>query len=294
MLRMEKLTRRFGTTLAVDGVCLEVPQGQMVGIIGRSGAGKSTLLCLIDRLLEPTHGTIWCKDSNITALKGRELREWRARCAMIFQQFNLVNRLDVITNVLIGQLSYHWTVPSLLKRFSAAESALAVQALARLNMVPQALQRADTLSGGQQQRVAIARALVQEPEIILADEPVASLDPHNAIKVMAALCAINREDGITVICNLHTLDMARTFCDRIVGMADGKVVFDGPPAVLTTEGVREIYGVDEAVEAFHEVITPFDTMVPGNREAEPTPAMRRLWLKTYGKERGARCLLDER
>src|SRR6266511_591243 len=213
---------------------------------------------------------------------------------MIFQQFNLVNRLDVITNVLIGRLSYHWTVPSLLKRFSAAESALAVQALARLNMVPQALQRADTLSGGQQQRVAIARALVQEPEIILADEPVASLDPHNAIKVMAALCAINREDGITVICNLHTLDMARTFCDRIVGMADGKVVFDGPPAVLTTEGVREIYGVDEAVEGFHEVITPFDTMVPGNREAEPTPAMRRLWLKTYGKERGARCLLDER
>jgi phosphonate transport system ATP-binding protein len=111
---------------------------------------------------------------------------------------------------------------------------------------------------------------------------------------MAALRAITREDGITVICNLHTLDMARPFCDRIVGMADGKVVFDGPPAVLSTEGVREIYGVDEAVEGFHEVITSFDAMVPGNREAEPTPAMRRSWLTAYGKERGARCLLDER
>lgn len=206
---------------------------------------------------------------------------------MIFQQFNLVNRLDVITNVLIGRLSYHWTVPSLLKRFSAAERALAVQALARLDMVPQALQRADTLSGGRQQRVAIARALVQEPEITLADEPIASLDPHNATRVMAPLRAINREDGITVICNLHTLDMARTFCDRIVGMADGKVVFDGPPAVLTIEVVRDVYGVDEGVDELHEVITSFETMVPDHQEAEPTPAMRRPWLKAYVKERGA-------
>ena len=198
----------------------------------------------------------------------------------------LLARMDAFGNVMLPML--YAGAPGRVRH----ERAWA--ALEAVGLADRAHHRPNELSGGQQQRVAIARALVQEPEIILADEPVASLDPHNAIKVMAALCAINREDGITVICNLHTLDMARTFCDRIVGMADGKVVFDGPPAVLTTEGVREIYGVDEAVEGFHEVITPFDTMVPGNREAEPTPAMRRLWLKTYGKERGARCLLDER
>jgi phosphonate transport system ATP-binding protein len=244
MLRVAKLTKHFGPTVAVDDVTLEIPPGQMVGIIGRSGAGKSTLLRLINRLLEPTQGTLHFKELPITALRGRELRAWRARCAMIFQQFNLVNRLDVLTNVLIGRLSYHWTVPSLLKRFTATERALALRALERLDMMPQALQRADTLSGGQQQRVAIARALVQEPEIILADEPIASLDPGNAVRVMAALRAINHEDGLTVICNLHTLDTARTYCDRVIGMAHGQLVFDGAPAALTPAVLQAVYGID--------------------------------------------------
>jgi phosphonate transport system ATP-binding protein len=195
-------------------------------------------------LLEPTQGTLHFKELPITALRGRELRAWRARCAMIFQQFNLVTRLDVLTNVLIGRLSYHWTVPSLLKRFTATERALALRALERLDMMPQALQRADTLSGGQQQRVAIARALVQEPEIILADEPIASLDPGNAVRVMAALRAINHEDGLTVICNLHTLDTARTYCDRVIGMAHGQLVFDGAPAALTPAVLQAVYGID--------------------------------------------------
>jgi phosphonate transport system ATP-binding protein len=242
MLCTEGLVKHFGSTVAVDSVTVQIPAGQMVGIIGRSGAGKSTFLRLIDRLIEPTAGAIHYRDVPISALKGRQLRAWRARCAMIFQQFNLVNRLDVLTNVLIGRLSYHWTLPTLVKRFSAAERALAIAALERLDLLPQALQRADTLSGGQQQRVAIARALVQEPQLILADEPIASLDPHNATRVMAALRTINREDGMTVICNLHALDMARAYCDRIIAMALGKVVFDGPPAALTSEITQRIYG----------------------------------------------------
>jgi phosphonate transport system ATP-binding protein len=183
MLRTDRLAKHFGSTVAVDDVTVRLPAGQMVGIIGRSGAGKSTLLRLINRLIEPTHGAIHYRDIDITALKGGHLRAWRARCAMVFQQFNLVNRLDVLTNVLIGRLSYHWTLPTLVQCFSAAERARAIRALQRLELLPQALQRADTLSGGQQQRVAIARALVQEPEIILADEPIASRDDPLCLEI---------------------------------------------------------------------------------------------------------------
>ena len=163
---------------------------------------------------------------------------------MIFQQFNLVPRLDVLTNVLLGRISRHATLPSLFKRFTDAERALAVEALERLDLIAHAFQRASTLSGGQQQRVAIARALMQEPSILLADEPIASLDPRNAAHVMDSLKAINREDGITILCNLHTLDTARQYCDRIVGMAKGRIVFDGAPADLTPAAVREIYQVE--------------------------------------------------
>jgi phosphonate transport system ATP-binding protein len=249
MLVLEGLTKRFGAVRALDGVTLKVPRGQVVGVIGRSGAGKSTLLRLINRLLEPNGGRIAWAGRDVTALRGHDLRRWRARCAMIFQQFNLVPRLDVVTNVLVGRLSDHGLASSLLARFSAAERARAVRALHRLDQVPQALQRAETLSGGQQQRVAIARALVQEPEIVLADEPVASLDPANAARVMDALLAINREDGITVVCNLHSLDLARRYCDRIVGMAAGAVVFDGDPAELSAERVRAVYGPEVAPAA---------------------------------------------
>ena len=254
MLHLAQLTKHFGATVAVDHMTVDILPGQMVGVIGRSGAGKSTLLRLINRLLDPTHGSVHYRGHNVTALKGPAVHRWRARCAMIFQQFNLVGRLDVLTNVLIGRLSYHWTVPSLLKCFSAAERAMAVRVLERLDLLPQALQRADTLSGGQQQRVAIARTLIQGPEIILADEPIASLDPRNAQRVMAALRAINRDDGLTIVCNLHALDMACAFCDRVIGMAKGHVVFDGPPAALTPEILGEIYGTDEGDEDPHEAM----------------------------------------
>jgi phosphonate transport system ATP-binding protein len=249
MLELQGLTRRFGAAVAVDHVNLEVPDGQMVGIIGRSGAGKSTLLRLINRLETPSSGRILSGGRDVTALDGRGLREWRRDCAMVFQQFNLVQRLDVLTNVLIGRLAYQrgWRAAMVLVggRFTAEERAMALAALDRFGLADTALQRAETLSGGQQQRVAICRALLQQPRLILADEPIASLDPRNAQVVMDALRDVNRQDGLTVLVNLHHLDTAREYCDRIVAMQAGKVVFDGTPAALTAERVRAIYGISE-------------------------------------------------
>jgi phosphonate transport system ATP-binding protein len=245
MLEIEGLTRKFGEKTAVDHVTLRIPDGQMVGVIGRSGAGKSTLLRLINRLTDPTDGHIRFAGQDVAALSGKALRDWRTSCAMIFQQFNLVGRLDVLTNVLVGRLNHRPVLTSLLKMFSAEERAMAIRTLDRFDLAEQALQRADTLSGGQQQRVAICRALMQEPKILLADEPIASLDPRNAKIVMDALRNVNGTDGLTVIVNLHTLDTARAYCDRIVGMFAGRVVFDGTPGQLDAATVRAIYGVDE-------------------------------------------------
>jgi phosphonate transport system ATP-binding protein len=254
MLALDGLTCRFGENVAVHSVSLEFEQGAFVGIIGRSGAGKSTLLRAINRLVDPAAGRISYRGADITALRGADLRTWRARAAMIFQQFNLVPRLDVLTNVMLGRIARHRTLPSLLSLFSQAERGLAVEALERVDLLPFAFQRTDTLSGGQQQRVAIARALMQEPAILLADEPVASLDPRNAQHVMNHIQAINREDGITVLCNLHSLDLAREYCNRVVGMARGRVVFDGTPAELTSAAIREIYQTgDDDVSPAEEV-----------------------------------------
>lgn len=245
MLELDGLTRTFGERTAVDHVTLAIPDGVMLGVIGRSGAGKSTLLRLISRLIDPTAGHIRYAGREVGALAGAALRDWRASCAMIFQQFNLVGRLDVLTNVLIGRLNHRPLLSSLLNRFTAEERAMALATLDRFDLAELALQRTDTLSGGQQQRVAICRALVQEPKILLADEPIASLDPRNARVVMEALRGINRTERMTVIVNLHTLDTARTYCERIVGLLDGRVVFDGTPAQLDPGRVRAIYGVDE-------------------------------------------------
>jgi phosphonate transport system ATP-binding protein len=257
MLRVERLTKTFGSLVAVDDVSFEVPTGQMVGIIGRSGAGKSTLLRMINRLTDASSGRILCDDVfdgevDVCTLKGRRVREWRARCAMVFQQFNLVPRLAVMTNVLMGRISYHPTLATLFMMFSPQDRTLAIRALQRLDMVSHGLHRADELSGGQQQRVAIARALVQEPKILLADEPIASLDLRNATIVMDSLRRINQEDGITVVSNLHLLQTAKDYCDRIIGMRKGKIVFDGVPSALSDAHAREIYGGgdtgDEEVE----------------------------------------------
>jgi phosphonate transport system ATP-binding protein len=250
MLELQALTRRFGATTAVDGVNLTVPAGQMLGIIGRSGAGKSTLLRLVNRLIEPSAGRILAEGRDVTALRGRALRAWRRDCAMVFQQFNLVQRLDVLTNVLVGRLAHQHglrrALVLLAGAFSADERAMALAALDRFGLAEVALQRAETLSGGQQQRVALCRALLQEPRLILADEPIASLDPANARAVMDALRQVNRAEGITVLVNLHHLDTAREYCDRILAMQAGRVVFDGPPEALDAARVRAIYGITEA------------------------------------------------
>ena len=242
MLQLVELSRRFGEKYAVSQASLTIMDGEMVGIIGRSGAGKSTLLRLINRLIDPSQGKILHDGTDITTLKGNELRAWRSRTAMIFQQFNLVSRLDVLTNVMCGRLHGMPAPRVLLKWFTPTERALAIRALDRLGMAEFALNRADALSGGQQQRVAIARALMQQPRILLADEPIASLDPLNAKLVMDALADINRRDGITVLTNLHTLDTARTYCRRIIGMSAGRIVFDGAPEALTDAVLRDIYG----------------------------------------------------
>lgn len=246
MLVVEGLTCRFGAKAAVDDASFQISPGGFVGVIGRSGAGKSTLLRSINRLVTPTDGRILFDGIDITGLRGKELRQWRARSAMIFQQFNLVGRLDVLTNVLMGRLATMPAWRSLSQLWPEQDKALAMSALEQFDIASLAAQRADQLSGGQQQRVAIARALVQQPDIILADEPIASLDPRNTKIVMDALLRINKHFGITVLCNLHSLDLARSYCDRLIGMAQGRVVFDGAPAALTDHVARELYDLEAA------------------------------------------------
>jgi phosphonate transport system ATP-binding protein len=242
MLSLEGVTKDFGPVRAVDDVSLSIAPGEMVAVIGPSGAGKSTLLRLINRLAAPTAGQVAWKGQPVSTLNGAALRQWRARCAMVFQQFNLSPRLDVLTNVLVGGLSRRPGLGRLFKMFPAEERARAVLELHGLGLAEAALKRACCLSGGQQQRVAIARALMQDPELILADEPIASLDPANAEIVMDTLAAINRERGITVLVNLHALDVARRYCRRIIGMANGRVVFDGPPEALNAAVTDALYG----------------------------------------------------
>ena len=248
------VNKYFGNNHAVKNVSFKVNKPQMIGIIGRSGAGKSTLLRIINRLTDATDGKIEVDGQNILELKSKEKRSWQRNCAMIFQQFNLVPRLDVLTNVILGRLNYQGSFRASLKMFSRDERADALILLNTLGMANTALQRAETLSGGQQQRVAICRALMQNPKMILADEPIASLDPMNAWMVMESLRKIHDEKNLTVISNLHTLDTAKTYCDRIIGMKDGAIVFDDLPEKLSDKLAREIYGA-EADEAFEPQVT---------------------------------------
>jgi phosphonate transport system ATP-binding protein len=269
MLTIEKLTRRFDGKAAVHEVSLTIESGSFTGIIGRSGAGKSTLLRMINRLIPPNEGRILFDGTDVTQLRGQALLDWRTKCAMIFQQFNLIGRLDVFTNVMMGRLNHMAGWRSLLKLWPERDRAIVLSALEQFGIAELASQRAQSLSGGQQQRAAIARSLVQEPVIVLADEPVASLDPRNAKIVMDALLRINKHSGITVVCNLHSLDIAKTYCSRLVGMAHGEINFDGAPAALDAAAARELYGL--------EASGVMDTEAPpaGQRVFEParqTPA----------------------
>ncbi|MEE3165219.1 MAG: phosphonate ABC transporter ATP-binding protein [Pseudomonadota bacterium] len=247
-LRLNSLIKQFGKNtdgrIAVNCISLEVTQGEMVGIIGKSGAGKSTLLRMINRLVEPTSGSISFDGTDVTSLKGKALKKWRSECAMIFQQFHLIDRLDVLTNVLTGTLGRRYNLLNILKIFPKEEKINALKALHKLDLSNKALQRVETLSGGEQQRVAIARALMQKPKILLADEPISSLDPKNSKIVMDDIKKINNDEGITVICNLHSLEVAKQYSRRLIGLSEGKIVFDGPPENLTQELSQELYDLE--------------------------------------------------
>ena len=220
----------------------DVKDGEFLAIIGLSGSGKSTLLRCINRLIDPTEGRIIWDDQDITAASGKELRAIRRQIGMIFQQFNLVKRSTVMTNVLSGRLGYANPLSSLFHRWPEADRQRALDAMDRMGISEKANNRADQLSGGQQQRVGIARALMQEPKLMLADEPVASLDPVLAHSILRYLERLNREDGITVMCSLHFLDLVHRYGTRVVGLKDGEVVFEGLPSELTAEKFKEVYG----------------------------------------------------
>jgi phosphonate transport system ATP-binding protein len=243
VIRIRGISKTYpGGTRALDDVSLDIADGEFVALIGPSGAGKSSLLRCMNGLVSPTSGEIVVDDLMVTGAPEERLRRVRARTGFVFQQFNLLRRLSVLHNVLVGRLRHasHWR--SLLGWFGADDVARGRSALGRVGLEALADRRADTLSGGQQQRVAIARALVQEPRIILADEPMASLDAALSHTVMTLLREINREDGITVVTSLHVLDLARQYGRRIIALRDGRVVHDGPPESLTASAAALVFG----------------------------------------------------
>ena len=243
MIRFDSVTVRYPNgTVGLKDVSLEIPDGQFVVIVGLSGAGKSTFIRAINGLVSITDGSLVVDGVELRGVSRRALRALRARVGMVFQSFNLVNRTTVMKNVLIGRLHATGFWRTLLGLSTKDDTERAFQALERVGIVEKAWTRASQLSGGQQQRVAIARVLTQEPNVILADEPVASLDPPTANQVMRDLQRINRDLGITTIVNLHFLDLARSFGDRIIGMRAGEVVFDGTSAEATDEVFEQIYG----------------------------------------------------
>lgn len=246
MLEVRHLTKIYDDgTVALRDVNFSVPEGEFLVIIGLSGSGKSTLLRCINRLIDPTEGEILWNGVDLAKLKGEELRKMRRKIGMVFQHFNLVRRSSVLVNVLAGRLGYTPTWRSLMGRFSRSDREHALASLQRLGILDQAHKRADELSGGQQQRVGIARALMQEPEMILADEPVASLDPVLAHSILDHLERLNREDDITILCSLHYLDLVQRYSTRVIGLHEGQIVYHGSREqirAMTDEEFKEIYG----------------------------------------------------
>lgn len=245
MLVIEHLSKTYpGGVQALRDINLKVGEGEFVVIIGLSGSGKSTLLRCVNRLVEPTEGKITWAGIDVTAADPQQLRHIRRQIGMIFQQFNLVRRRSVLTNVLAGRLGYVSPWASLVNYFPREERERAMRCLERVGIADKAHVRADQLSGGQQQRVGIARALMQEPRLVLADEPVASLDPATSHSVLKYLEELNRQEGITVLCSLHFLSLARRYATRIVALKAGELVFDGLPSDIDEARFKEIYGED--------------------------------------------------
>jgi phosphonate transport system ATP-binding protein len=250
-LRVEDLTKVYerGEVLALNHVSLEVHQGDFLILIGLSGSGKSTLLRCMNRLIEPTSGKIYLDDVDVTVARGTALRHVRRQIGMIFQQFNLVKRSSVLTNVLAGRLGYTPAWRSMLGRFPKEDILRAKESLERVGLEEKMYARADQLSGGQQQRVGIARAIMQRPELLFADEPVSALDPATSNSILQYIEQMQKEDGVTVICALHFLSLARRYGSRITALKDGEIVFEGLPAEIDNARFKEIYGEDaEEVE----------------------------------------------
>ncbi|MGF1519559.1 MAG: phosphonate ABC transporter ATP-binding protein [Nodosilinea sp.] len=246
MLRLDSLTKRYDTgDLALSDISLRVPDGQVIALIGPSGAGKSTLIRCINRLVEPTSGQIWIGEQEITQLSPRALRQVRRKVGMIFQEYALVERLSVMENVLSGQLGYVGFWQSWLRRFPQPVVDETFRLLNRVGLPDFPDKRADALSGGQRQRVGIARALLQNPDLLLVDEPTASLDPKTARQIMRLIMELARERGLAVIINIHDVPLAQMFAQRIVGLRAGQVVYDGPPDGLTSEVLTDIYGEED-------------------------------------------------
>ncbi|WP_322814873.1 phosphonate ABC transporter ATP-binding protein [Chloroflexus sp.] len=243
LLEADAITKRYGTeTLALNEITFAVQPGEFVAIIGPSGAGKSTLLRCINRLIDVTSGDIRFDGVSVPKLRGQELRHHRTKIGMIFQHYNLVNRLSVLENVLHGRLGYKNTIQGILGLYSEQEKREAVRILEMLGLKEQIYKRCDQLSGGQKQRVGIARALVQQPRMLLCDEPIASLDPSSAKIIMDTLREINRTLGITVLVNLHQVDVALHYAERIIGINRGKILYDGVPQALSNAQIYQIYG----------------------------------------------------
>lgn len=243
MLKVENLTKTYPNgTQALRNVSFEVKDGEFLAVIGLSGSGKSTLLRCINRLIEPTSGKIYWNNQDITSASTTEMRKIRRQIGMIFQQFNLVRRSSVLTNVLSGRLGYVSTLSSSFHFFSAEDRKRAFDSLEQVGLANKAHVRADSLSGGQQQRIGIARALMQEPNLMLADEPVASLDPVLAHSILKYLEQLNKERGITVLCSLHFLDLVHRYATRAIALKDGELVFEGLPKQIDDAQFKAIYG----------------------------------------------------
>jgi phosphonate transport system ATP-binding protein len=246
MLRIENLTKRYKTgDAALRGVSLTVQRGEIIALIGPSGAGKSTLIRCVNRLVDPTAGRVFLGETELTALSGAALRQARRRIGMIFQEFALVERLSVMENVLAGRLGYTGFWASWFRRFSQADIDRGFAVLERVGLSNHIDKRADALSGGQRQRVGIARALVQEPDLLLVDEPTASLDPKTSRQVMRLLTELCRERDLAAVVNIHDVVLAQMFVPRIVGLTAGEIVYDGPAAGLTPDVLTRIYGEED-------------------------------------------------
>jgi phosphonate transport system ATP-binding protein len=250
MLRVEGLYKRYGRdALALDDVHLTLGAGEVIALIGPSGAGKSTLIRCINRLVEPSSGKVWLGDTELTVLGSRDLRAARRRIGMIFQEFALVERLSVMENLLSGRLGYVGFWRAALRRFPQTDIDRAFDLLDRVGLPGYADRRADALSGGQRQRVGIARALMQTPDLLLVDEPTASLDPRTSRQIMRLISEICAEQGLPAIINIHDVPLAQRYCQRVVGLRQGRVVYDGASADLSAEVLTEIYGAEDWEEA---------------------------------------------